>query len=175
MQLEARVEKLAKPLARVLPKVVYAVEPLLFCLEEVALAAYASYQEVGIDPENVPYNPDWEHAFTFEPTGDIIVVTARKRDRLVGYGIAFIGPFKQSKHVQYAEFDTIWLDPNQRNGSVGINLIKRLEQAILDTKKVEFILAGHSFKKDIGPVLKRLGYKPAEVIYYKNVGSKYAE
>lgn len=171
MQLEARAEKALKQLDRAQPKVVYAVEPLLTCLEEVALAAYASYVEIGMDPENIPYSPDWEHAFKFEPTGDILIVTARKRDKLIGYALGLIGPYKHSKDKIYADLDTVWLHPNYRNTDkwIGIRLVKAWEKALLERKDIDFILVASTLRKPIDAFLMRLGYRPVETLFYKNV------
>ncbi len=180
MQLAADQQQLLAQLDRAQPKIVYAVEPFLLVLEEMALAAYVNYAETGLDPERLPYAPDWDQCLQYDPTGDIIIVTARKRDKLIGYALGLIGPFKHSKDKIYADLDTIWVRPDNRSGEslspstmVGYKLIKKWEEEVLKRKRISFILVNSSHKHPIGALLKRRGYQPVETIYYKNVEDEY--
>lgn len=176
MQLEAEQQQLLKRLDRAQPKVTYAVEPFLLVLEEMALAAYVNYMETGLDPEHLTFAPNWEHAAQFDASGDLVIVTARKRDKLIGYAVGLIGKFKHSKDKVYADLDTIWLRPDNRTGSglnpsamIGYRLIKKWEEAV-KSKGIDFITATSTHKRPIGALLKRMGYAPVETVYYKYVG-----
>jgi hypothetical protein len=166
-------QQLLKRLDRAQPSVVYAVEPFLMVLEEMALAAYVNYAETGLDPERLPYAPDWDQCLQYDPSGHLIVVTARKRDKLIGYALGLVGPFKHSKDKIYADLDTIWVRPDNRSGFVGLKLIKKWEDEVLKRGDVSFILVNSSFKKPIGALLKRRGYEPVETVYYKNIEDSY--
>lgn len=168
--LEPELRQRLKRLDLAAPKIKYAVEPLLYCLEELALAAYANYEETGLDPAHLPYDPNWAQCMQYEPTGDIIVVTARKRDKLIGYALGLLGRFKHSKGKTYADLDTIWLHPDHRSGFIGYNLLKHWEAAVLERKPIDFFTINSTHKHPIGALLKRLGYKPVETVYYKYVG-----
>lgn len=167
------VQKALELLDRAQPKIVYAVEPFLFALEEMALAAYVNYAETGLDPERLPYAPDWMQCLQYEPTGDLILITARKRDKLIGYALGLVGPFKHSKDKIYADLDTIWLRPDNRSGFVGLKLIKKWEDEVIKRGNISFILVNSSHKHPIGALLKRRGYQPVETVYYKNIEDQY--
>jgi len=169
MQLEAQQLQALKLLDRAQPKVVYAVEPFLLVLEEMALAAYVNYSETGLDPEHLPYAPDWNHAAQFDASGDMIIVTARKRDKLIGYALGLIGKFKHSKDKVYADLDTIWIRPDCRSGFIGLKLLKKWEEAVQECKDIDFFTATSTHKKPIGALLKRRGFVPVETFYYKRI------
>lgn len=170
VQLEAAQQQALKLLDRAQPKIVYAVEPFLLVLEEMALAAYVNYTETGLDPERLPYAPNWEHARQFDASGDMVIITARKRDKLIGYALGLVGRFKHSKDKLYADLDTIWVRPDNRSALVGLKLIKKWEEVILARGDIDFLTATSTHKKPIGALLRRRGFAPVETFYYKYVG-----
>lgn len=105
----------------------------------------------------------------YENASDLIrIFTARINGQLVGYA-AFI----VSKHQHYtdslqAQQDAIYLSPAARKGPAGIAFMVWCDKALAD-EGVEIIYQGSSHKRDIGPVLKRLGYEPIETLYARRV------
>lgn len=124
------------------------------------------YDEVALDQEHIPLDPDWERYETLYNRGGLFIVTARDAGKLVGYSVFFI-----VKHLHYnstlvASNDVLYLRPEYRQGMAGIRLIKVSEEELkkIDVMKVVWHIKYH---KDFRNILYRMGYKDEDAIVGK--------
>ena len=54
------------------------------------------YDEIAVNKEDIPLDPDWDRYKLLDDKGLIMIITARDEGRLVGYSIFFI-----SNHLHY--------------------------------------------------------------------------
>lgn len=103
-----------------------------------------------------------------QDTGRLLVLTARKDAKLIGYvsiiavdALHFEGEF-------FAEIDAIYLDPDYRKGTLGIKLIKEAEK-IIKEHGIKYIRFSSTEAKDLSSLLKRFGYTVQETVYLKEI------
>lgn len=102
--------------------------------------------------------------------GVLRCLTARSRDgALVGYHFVLVFPHLHYATTLWAQSDIFWLDPVYRRGWWGVRLLgivrDRLKEAGV---KVHYVNIKLHFEADRGTlerVIRRLGYKPIEMIY----------
>jgi len=124
------------------------------------------YDEIAVDKDVIPLDPDWDRYKNLCETNVLTIVTARDEGKLVGYSIFFITNHLHYKSTKYANNDLLYLHPDYRRGTTGIKLIKASEKFLLD-KKVDKILWHIKFNKDFRILLHRLGYVDEDVIVGK--------
>lgn len=93
--------------------------------------------------------------------------SARSNDKVIGY-IAFMIIELPHYKTLSAEQDILYVSPDYRKGSVGIKLMKYSEK-MLKSLGVVRIMQHSKSNNDISPLFTRMGYKPFEVIYAKEL------
>lgn len=97
--------------------------------------------------------------------GILILVTARDDGVLVGYSTCWHGKHPHVKSARTAQGNTIYVHPDYR-GQRGLGY-KILKHMITELKASAPMIVkyGSKVKRDIGPILKRLGFQADEVSY----------
>lgn len=114
-------------------------------------------------------SPDWSKFQDLALRNQSQWVTVRHFGKIVGYSFVIVTTHLHRKTKLCGFYDLYWLHPDYRKGTrAGINLIKFTDQALRE-RGVTKIYIGTKFWHDIGPLLKRMGYEPAETIYTKAV------
>jgi GNAT superfamily N-acetyltransferase len=145
------------------------------------------WDEIALDKDTVPLEPDWERYARLEELGVFKVMTARRsgashgisdpvaggraatpRGELVGYASFFVFPNIHYKSLVVADGDIFWVAPEHRDGT-GYRLLKAAE-AMLVASGVRKIVNKTKLGHDAGPVFERLGYRAIERVYAKTVG-----
>lgn len=127
------------------------------------------WEEVALDKESIPLDPDWDQYRAIDGLGMLSILTARDSDGLlVGYYVAFI-----RKHLHYANSltafsDLYFLKPQYRNGRTGLRLFQAHEKA-MKARGVQKIYTMHKLHvhSTMGRLLKFLGYRHIENIHSK--------
>lgn len=140
-------------------------------LEEILELYPHHYEEVGMDKEYIPLDPDIGQYLALEEQGILHLLTVRDNEKLVGYHKAFIVPHIHFKSTLVAYTDLYFLMPEYRKGFTGINFFKILEGKLkkLGVKKIYTMT---KVKKDNSALFNRLGYTLAEYAYTKYIGDK---
>lgn len=159
--------KLPKRLVLVKQGCKITVEAISSVIEEIASIAVSNFEETSIDT-SLGYNPNWKQYLDYELTDSIKVVTARYNGVLVGYAVYLIGAFKHNQDVEYADLDVIWLAEAFREGWLAISMMRLGEEAV--SHRAKFLLATSTNKKPIDVLLRRVGFAPVEVLFYKPLG-----
>lgn len=114
--------------------------------------------------QDIPYAPRWDAYENLERLGMLRIYTARLDGQLVGYCV-----FVVMHNIHYgssleASEDVLFLVPEQRNGRIGIRLIKFADE-LLRSEGVQLVKRHVKFAHDHGPILERMGYEPIDQIY----------
>lgn len=125
------------------------------------------WEELALDKEEVPLDPDWARYAQMEATGAISMVTARENGRLVGYCIMLLGPGLHYRTCYDAKMDIFWIAPEQRGHAMpGLRLFRAVEKE-LRRRGVQRVYLGSKLHKDVGRLFVALGYHPVETWYSK--------
>lgn len=147
----------------------YQVEDYEDILDELLELYPLHYEEVGMDKEHIPLDPDIDQYIALQKVGMLHILTVRDGRRLVGYHKAFLCNHIHFKSTQVAYTDLYFLLPEYRKGFVGVNLFKEVER-LLKEMGIKKIYTMTKVKKDNSALFKRLGYTKAEYAYTKYIG-----
>lgn len=140
---------------RLTPELVAEVTPLLM----------AHWREVAGD-KDIPLEPRWDLYFDMQDLGKLLVYTARREGRLIGYNAFF-----KDRHLHYATSlqganDVIFIDPRERGfGRAFIRFC--IDQ--LTAEKVQVNSYHVKLSHDWGHVLAEMGFEPREVVWVKRL------
>lgn len=142
----------------------------LFDVKGEALPLLARHwEEIALDKETVPLDPDWDLYRKIEDAGIYHVTTARKDGRLVGYAAYVLSGNFHYRSLYEAVVDIFFLAPELRKGSAGMRLLQAAEQALV-AKGVNKIVTKDKLHFSLAPLMKRMGYRAIETVYIKRVG-----
>lgn len=124
--------------------------------------------------EGAPFDPDFERYFALERAGCLVVFTARNRGELVGYSIWTLSPHAFHASMLAATNETFWLEPEFRQWTTGMELFAYSEQELAKLgASLLFAYGQIEFEKQHGGVtgklLSRLGFKPMDQLYIKDL------
>lgn len=124
------------------------------------------WQEIAIDHEHVPLDPDWDCYFALEAQGKLLFLTARSGRELVGYVSNIVDRHLHYAGTRFAHTEMFWLDPAFRKGWQPVKMlltnIKGLEDRGVEIGTINFKL--HFKNARVGKVLARLGYVPTDIV-----------
>lgn len=140
-------------------------------LDEILELYPLHYNEVAMDKEHVPLDPDIGQYLHLEEVGVLHILTVRDGDRLIGYHKAFVVPHIHFKSTLVAYTDLYFLLPEYRKGYIGINFFRILEGKLKDLG-VQKIYTMTKVHKDNSALFKRLDYTLAEYAYTKYIGDE---
>jgi hypothetical protein len=154
--------------------ITYQVEPFSKMIHEAMPLLKKHHKEIALYQDKVPFSPDWDIYFARERSNGLIIVTARSNGVLVGYMGQIVGPGLHFNKTLWSFNDLIWLDPNYREGWIGIKLITEMEKVLrkLGVQVFEVNPKVH-FEKDRGgmqKILDRLGFDFVSTIHQKWLG-----
>lgn len=145
-------------------------ERLAAVREEAAPLLRRHWEEVALDQDTVPLDPDWEAYGRIEASDMLHITTARDQaGRLVGYSAYFLVPNLHYRSLCVAETDIFWLAPEYRKGTAGMRLLRAAEEH-LKARGINKIVSKVKLHRDTGPLFERLGYTAIERIYAKKLG-----
>ena len=125
------------------------------------------WQELALDRDAIPLEPDWDRMFMLEAQGILHVTTARSGEVLAGYIFNIVSRHLHYKGTVFADIDMFWLDPAYRGGWFAIKWF-RANQKLLDklgVQKHHVSVKNHYLAGRVGNVFRRLGYKPIETVW----------
>lgn len=128
------------------------------------------YNEIALDRELIPLDPDWNSYFAMDANGVLHILTARNlRGALVGYVFNIVGPHLHYASTRAAHTEMFWLAKPYRRGWLPVRMF--LEN-LAGLKEREVVFSTIAFKLHfqngrVGKLLSRLGYRPADIIMRK--------
>lgn len=147
-----------------------AFESFIEGLDELKELLPIHWQELALNKDKVPLDPQYNIYFEQENKGQLIYATLREAGNLVGYFIGFIAPGLHYRTCLTCHMDIFYIHPDHRGKRGGLILYKEVEKELI-RRGVDRVFVG--FKKHM-PDAKRLyevlGYEPCEETYTKWIG-----
>lgn len=111
------------------------VEQLVDILEELKPLFEPHWQELALNQDKVPLDPQYEVYLEREARGEVLCVTAREAGKVVAYFVGFIAPGLHYRTCLTLTMDIFWVAPEYRaDDSLGL-----LEQSMLATQLFETV------------------------------------
>jgi GNAT superfamily N-acetyltransferase len=145
------------------------VESFIEMLPELQPLLPLHYEELALDQDKVPLDPQYELYFERERNGQLIFVTLREAGVLIGYFIGFIAPGLHYKTCLTCHMDIFYVHPEKRGGRAGIKLFKFVE-AELKRRGVDRWFVGSKCHMDASWLFRYLGFEQIEIYFSKWIG-----
>jgi hypothetical protein len=140
-------------------------ETRLFTVRDLAeVADQCEHNKQEVSPIEWPLDVD---PYSYLNGNTRVFVILNDDDEIKGYSIFRITehPHHQLKLVGYQ--DVTYIHPDYRKGIVGLKFYKYIEKEL--SEEVHALIISHTFKKDLSPLFKRMGYNPLEISYIKEI------
>lgn len=141
-------------------------EPFGRVIEEAKPLLQRHWEEIALDRDSVPLEPDWPRYAAMERLGQLSVVTVRAQGRMVGYCCMVIQPGLHYRSCLEARMDIFWIAPEYRGRMGGVRLFKAVE-AELKRRGVRRMYVGSKLHKDSSRLFEAMGYRPIEQWFSK--------
>lgn len=135
-------------------------------IEEAKPLLIRHWEELALDKDRVPLNPQWERYAELEAAGALSTVTMRRNGALVGYSIMFVTPGLHYRDCLEARMDIFWISPEVRGRFGGVRLFKAVE-AELKRRGVKRVYCGSKLHKDVSRLFWLMGYHAIEQWFCK--------
>lgn len=86
------------------------------------------YEELALDRDKVPLDPQYEHYVARENLGELMFVTLREAGQLIGYFIGFVAPGLHYRTCLTLHMDIFYLVPQHRGKKGGMVLFDFVKQ-----------------------------------------------
>lgn len=160
--------------ARVRPDISLQREQFSWIGGELKALAQRQFDEVGVEREAVPLDPDWDRYFEYERAGILHIWTARANGVLVGYVVCLVAPGIHHVSTLHAYADLFYLAPEWRNGTRGWRFLKSVEAPLkaMGVKVLRFN-TNDTYRPDahgrslVSAMLVRGGFTRVETVHQK--------
>lgn len=140
------------------------VEPFVPFLEEVKPILPIHWEELALNQDKVPLDPQYEIYLARAAREEVLVVTVREDGQLIGYFVGFIAPGLHYKTCLTCTMDIFYVHPEHRGAGAGFHLFKTVEGE-LRRRGVQRMFVGSKLHKDASWLFERLGYTEVERYY----------
>lgn len=133
-------------------------------LEELKALLPMHYQELALNKDKVPLDPQYDIYLARERAGELMFVTLREAGALVGYFIGFVAPGLHYRTCLTLTMDIMYVHPDKRQcggGSILLDFVKT--QARL--RGVQRAFVGEKVHAPIGGFLESQGFELCERTY----------
>jgi hypothetical protein len=129
------------------------------------------YNEIALDKDLCPLDPDWDSYYALDATGILVILTARYNGHLAGYVFNRIGTHDHYMSTRFAHTEMFWLHPRFRKGW---QPVKMLLENMRGLKEFGAVISTVNFKLTfasgrVGKLFKRLGYEPTDLVMRKRL------
>lgn len=149
--------------------VVYAVEKVKNCLEEMKPLLQEHYEQVAMYKDKIPLEPDYDKYLDLCDSGILHIVTARDEDKLIGYYISMMVPHIHYSSHKFAVNDILYIDEEYRKTLVGLEMFKFAEKCLKE-EGVSVMTIHMKTSLPFDSLCEGLGYDYAERNYTKYIG-----
>lgn len=125
------------------------------------------WEEIALNKDKVPLDPDWPLIEHMDATGITIITTARRDGKLVGYVCDLTHGATGYRSLKVAENFVFWLDPAERGRGVGLRLLRAAEANAIERGCNKIVRHVKIKNPEAGRVLEALGYVATDIIYSK--------
>lgn len=127
------------------------------------------WQEIALDRDRIPLDIDRDEYARKEAFGWLKIITAREKDKLVGYYACVVGPHPHYRSTLFSLVDAYFIAPEYRQGPAGVGLFLFLESE-MRRLGVKSMIASSKLHYDVSPLFRRLGWKQVGNLYQKWIG-----
>lgn len=145
------------------------VEPFRPFLLEVQDLLPLHWEELALNKDKVPLDPQYDVYAARDAAGQVMVVTLRDAGRLVGYFIGFVAPGLHYQTCLTLTMDIFWTHPDIRGGFGGVRLFRAVEKEA-KRRGVHRMFYGSKLHKDASRLFEFLKMEPVETYYTKWIG-----
>ena len=145
------------------------VESLTERLEEMIPLFPLHYEELALNKDKVPLDPQYNIYLERDARGEVVFVTMRDAGELIGYFVGFVAPGLHYRTCLTCTMDIFYVHPDKRNGTTGVRLFRAVEKE-LKRRGVQRWFVGSKCHKDASVLFERLGFDRVEVYYSKWMG-----
>lgn len=138
-------------------------------LEELKAILPLHYEELALNKDTVPLDPQYDIYISRERAGELLFVTLREAGELVGYFIGFIAPGLHYRTCLTCTMDIFFVHPDKRGQGAGQHLFAFVEKE-LRRRGVHRWFVGSKCHKDASWLFERLGFEQVEIYYSKMLG-----
>lgn len=144
-------------------------ESLTDTLEELKPLLPLHWEELALDKDDVPLDPQYEVYLERDKLGEVIFVTVRDHGELIGYFVGFIAPGLHYKTCLTCTMDIFYVVQDKRGEGAGILLFEEVER-LLEARGVQRWFVGSKVHLDASWMFERLGFDRVEIYYSKMLG-----
>lgn len=137
------------------------VESLTERLDEMKPLFPQHWEELALNKEQVPLDPQYEIYLERDRRGEVLLVVLRDAGRLVGYFVGFVAPGMHYRTCLTCTMDIFYVWPEARGQGGGWILFKAVE-AELKRRGVQRLFVGSKCHKDASWLFEKLGYIEVE-------------
>lgn len=127
------------------------------------------YEELALNKDKVPLDPQYHVYIEREKQGGLLFVTMREDGELAGYLIGFVAPGLHYQTCLTCITDIFYVRKESRGGRAGIKLMKFVEEE-LKRRGVQRWFIGSKVHKDASPLFEYMEMAPVETTYSKWIG-----
>lgn len=138
-------------------------------LEEVKPLFPRHWEELALNKEHVPLDPQYDVYLARDARGEVLAVTVRDNGKLVGYFVGFVAPGLHYRTCLTLTMDIFWVAPEHRGKHAGAMLFTEVER-IAKSRGVKRIFVGSKLHKDVSWLFEKLRYEPCEMYFTKWLG-----
>lgn len=146
---------------------IFAIESLRDCWDEIMVLASAHWQETEAYRHGQPFAPSFNRYIQYEDMGCVMQVTGRVNGELVAYATLYITESMHSQCKICVE-DTFFIAKTHRKGLNAVKLYKFVENECKKRGVVEVIFT--SKNPAVDRILKYLDFQPVAAQYSKQLG-----
>lgn len=128
------------------------------------------YQELALDQDKVPLDPQYGIYIERENKGELLFVVARQAGAMVGYFIGFVAPGLHYQTCLTLIMDIFYILPAARGSGAGYHLFKFVENEAKQ-RGVARMFVGSKLHKDASWLFEKLGYHEIERYYSHWLGA----
>jgi len=127
------------------------------------------WEELALNKDRVPLDPQYDIYLAREARGEIMYVTLREAGRLLGYFVGFVAPGLHYRTCLTLTMDIFYVCPEERGRRGGVTLF---QEVLREAKRrgVQRVFVGSKLHKDASRLFEALGFEPVETYYSKWLG-----
>ena len=153
-------------------RIVIGHEKLAAMVDELRVLHEEHYNETEKLYLDVPFDPDYQRYAASEASGQFVVFTVRRQERMIGYLQYYVFRDMHSQGIYQAREDALFLTKAERGSGLAPALLRYAEHCL---KQLGCRYVGMSNKApaggpDIGAFLERKGYRAVATYYVKDMG-----
>lgn len=140
-------------------------------LEELKVLLPGHYEELALNKDHVPLDPQYEIYIARERKGELIFTVLRDSGEMVGYFIGFIAPHLHYKTSLTCTMDIFYVRADKRKQGGGMQLFNEVEKE-LRRRGIQRWFMGSKMHKDASYLFEKIGAKLVETYYSKWLGEE---